>query len=44
MSKDASDGPFDDSTHWVGKLPEPSKKERETDEDPKKHSQDGKAD
>ena len=32
---DESNTPFDDATHWVGKLP-PSKQEEDKDEDTKK--------
>ena len=44
MSSEKASDPFDDMTHWVGNMPKKSDKERETDEDSKKHSKDSQAD
>jgi len=44
LSNQRIDDPIDDVTSWVGRLPVSQKKERETDEDTKKHSKDIKAD
>ena len=43
MSNGENNSPFDDTTHWLGKLPKTSKKE-DTNETTKDNSKDDKAD